>query len=84
MFIVLLFLGRLRAAVGPVNGRASFVGQVILVLLVLQSQLPLSASVAMASLYPLEAVLNLSDELLQIVGLELLVELLDAVLDGLV
>lgn len=38
----------------------------------------------MASLYPLQTVLNLPDQLLQIVGLELLVELLDAVLDGLV
>ena len=58
--------------------------QLVLVLLVLEPQLPLSTSVAMASLYPLEAVLNLTDQLLQIVGLELLVELLDAVLDGLV
>ena len=84
MFIVLLFLDRLGAAVGPVNGRASFIGQLILVLLVLQSQLPLPASVAMASLYPLQTVLNLPDQLLQIVGLELLVVLFDAVLDGLV
>ena len=58
--------------------------QLVLVLLVLEPQLPLPTSVAMASLYPLQTVLNLPDQLLQIVGLELLVELLDAVLDGLV
>lgn len=38
----------------------------------------------MAGLDPLEAVLDLADQLLQVVGLELLVELLDPVLDGLV
>jgi hypothetical protein len=38
----------------------------------------------MTSLYSLEAILNLPDQLLEAVGLELLVELLDAVLDRLV
>ena len=58
--------------------------QLVLVLLVLEPQLPLPTSVAMASLDSLQTVLDLADQLLQIVRLELLVELLDAVLDSLV
>lgn len=83
MFVVVFFLVRLRA-LRLVSGRASLIGQLVLVLLVLESQLPLSTSVAMAGLDSLQTVLNLSDQLLQIVGLELLVKLLDTILDCLV
>lgn len=81
--LVVLLFDRL-GAVGLVTGGARLIGQLMLVLLVLQPQLPLAAPVAVAGLDPLEAVLDLADQLLQVVGLELLVELLDPVLDGLV
>lgn len=75
-------VNRLRAQGRIVGTCAALIGQVIFVLLILETQFPLSASVSVARFDTLEAILYLPHYLLQVICLQLLIELLNAVFDN--